>query len=433
MTAIREDRIIAGRGAPEMAFTADEMRAVVNQLLESWPRPLRRILVLPPDFTRFHSSAGELAMMFYEQLSPQSQVDVMPALGTHTPMEPEQIATMFPGIPANRFLVHNWREDIITLGEVPGAFVEQISEGKISYSIAAQINRRLVEGQYDLIVSIGQVVPHEVAGMANHNKNLLVGVGGADMVNKSHFLGAVHGMERMMGRADTPVRQVFDYAEENFLGDLPVAYLLTVKERDAQGRLQVRGLYAGQGKAPFTEAAALSQQVNLDLLDRPIKKALVWMDPSEYKSTWLGNKAIYRLRMAMEDDGDLIVLAPGIRMFGEDPDNDTLIRRYGYRGTPHTLELVERHEDLRNNLSAAAHLIHGSSEGRFRITYAAGGLTRDEVESAGFTYADPDAITRQFQPERLDCGWNTVNGEEIFYVDNPALGLWALRDHFKAI
>ncbi len=433
MTAIREDRIIAGRGAPEMAFTADEMRAVVNQLLESWPRPLRRILVLPPDFTRFHSSAGELAMMFYEQLSPQSQVDVMPALGTHTPMEPEQIATMFPGIPANRFLVHNWREDIITLGEVPGAFVEQISEGKISYSIAAQINRRLVEGQYDLIVSIGQVVPHEVAGMANHNKNLLVGVGGADMVNKSHFLGAVHGMERMMGRVNTPVRQVFDYAEEHFLGDLPVAYLLTVKERDTQGRLQVRGLYAGQGKAPFKEAATLSQQVNLDLLDRSIKKALVWLDPAEYKSTWLGNKAIYRLRMAMADDGDLIVLAPGIRMFGEDPDNDTLIRRYGYNGTPHTLELVERHEDLRNNLSAAAHLIHGSSEGRFRITYAAGGLTRDEVESAGFTYADPDAITRQFQPERLHSGWNTVNGEEIFYVDNPALGLWALRNHFNAI
>ena len=423
-------KIVCGCGSAGEAISRERVRAMLEESLAAWG-DVRRVLILPPDFTRFHSGAGEITALLYEILSAsKTDVDIMPALGTHLPMSAKEISVMFPGIPANRFLVHNWRTDTKRLGEVPSAFVHEISDGRLDYSIHVEVNRALIEGNYDLILSVGQVVPHEVAGLANHNKNICVGVGGADMLNKSHFLGAVYGMERLMGRGESPVRQVFDYAEEKFLSRLPIKYLLTVKSLDSDGELRLRGLMIGEGKAPFDTAAKLSRQVNVDLQDRPIRKALVWLDPAEFKSTWLGNKAVYRLRMAMADDGELIILAPGVRMFGEDPRIDELIRKYGYHGTPHTLGLVKAHADLRENLSVAAHLIHGSSEGRFRVTYAARGLTRDEIEGAGFAYADPEKIQDAYKVKRLRRGWNEVNGEEVFYVDNPALGLWAVREKF---
>jgi len=422
--------VIVGCGGVQTSITREEARVMLEEALAAWGDAPRKVLVLPPDATRLHSGAGELTVLLYEMIGGRCQFDIMPALGTHAPMRPNELEMMFPGIPHERFLVHNWRADTVRLGEVPAEYVEDLSEGRLSCAIDVEVNRRLAQGGYDLVLSIGQVVPHEVIGMANQNKNLLVGIGGADFVNKTHFLGAVHGMERIMGRIDTPVRRVLDYAESGFLAELPIKYILTVKGGDEAGRLHLRGLYLGEGKAPYFEAARLSQRVNLDLLAAPIKKALVNLDPREYKSTWLGNKAIYRTRMAMADAGELIVYAPGVKAFGEDAGHDELIRRHGYHGTPHTLGLVEREETLRRNLSVAAHLIHGSSEGRFKVTYAAGGLTREEVEGAGFIHATPDRIRRQYQPEKLKRGLNDVGGEEVFYIENPSLGLWALARDF---
>jgi nickel-dependent lactate racemase len=281
-------------------------------------------------------------------------------------------------------------------------------------------------------------VPHEVAGIANQNKNVFIGAGGAETINKTHFLGAVYGMERMMGRAETPVRRVLDYMTEHFTKGLPIVYVLTVRARDtsrgrdASGRLVTRGLFAGDDAACFARGAALCRRVNVDLLDEPIKKGVVFLDAAEFKSTWLGNKAIYRTRMAMADGGELIILAPGVREFGEDAEIDRLIRRYGYRGTPHTLKMVEAHNELAANLSAAAHLIHGSSEGRFTITYCAGQLTRDEIEGAGFAYAGLDEMMKRYSPHRLKDGYNALpDGEKVFFVSNPGLGLWALRSQFE--
>ena len=122
----------------------------------------------------------------------------------------------------------------------------------------------------------------------------------------------------------------------------------------------------------FERAAALSLECNFQMMDREIKKAVVFLDPHEFRSTWLGNKSVYRTRMAMADGGELVVLAPGVHEFGEDATIDTLIRRHGYCGTPKTLEAVKDDPQLAGNLSAAAHLIHGSSEGRFRIRYCPG-------------------------------------------------------------
>lgn len=390
----------------------------------------RRVLLVPPDMTRFHSRAGDMACCAWRHYGEHVKA-ILPALGTHSPMTPRQLERMYPGIPQDLFRVHNWREGLTTLGRVPAAFVREVSEGVVDYDWPAQVDHLLVDGDFDLILSLGQVVPHEVVGMANHNKNIFVGTGGPEGINKSHYLGAAYGMERIMGRADTPVRRVFDYASEHFAAHMPIVYALTVVGSDGEGGMALRGLFVGDDAECFRLAAALSLEVNFHLLEQPLNKVVVYLDPEEFKSTWLGNKSIYRTRMAIGDGGELIVLAPGVREFGEDAEIDRLIRRYGYRGTPATQEAVREHPELAANLSAAAHLIHGSSEGRFRITYCPGHLTRAAIEGVGFQYGELAAMARRYDPVRLRAGANDLpDGERIYYIPNPATGLWACRDRF---
>jgi nickel-dependent lactate racemase len=421
------------RGGLGDSICTDEKREALVQALKVIGRPLRKVLVLPPDHTRLNSDAGDLTRLLYELLSPTTEVDIMPALGTHSPMTEGQLRMMFgESIPLARFKVHDWRNGIRQVGEVPGRLIQEWSGGLVDYSVRIEVSKLLFAG-YDLILSVGQIVPHEVVGMANYTKNVVVGAGGADIINKSHFLGAAYGMERMMGRIDTPVRRLFNYGVETFLHDLPITYVLTVMEKNKAGSgMIMRGLYVGDDMETFTLGARLSQKVNLDLLDQPLKKVVVYLDPHEFKSTWLGNKAVYRTRMVMADGGELVVLAPGLKEFGEDSEIDRLIRKYGYRGTPTTLAAVKANEELRNNLSAAAHLIHGSSEGRFRITYCPGpDVSQEAIRAVGFEPGDLAAMLRRYAPEKLKDGPNRLaDGEEVFYISNPALGLWALKSQF---
>jgi len=417
------------RGSVDDKLTLADLRKGLFQALDRLG-PRREVLAIPPDFTRFHSHAGVLTRLVHDYYGPHL-ADVLPALGTHSPMTPPQIAEMFAGVPADLFRVHNWRTGITTVGEVPADFVKEVSGGAADFAWPAQLANLIWTRKHDLILSIGQVVPHEVIGMANYNKNVFVGCGGQEGINKSHFIGAAYGMERMMGRANTPVRRILNYASEHFTKHLPIVYVHTVVGRGDDGKLCVRGLSVSDDASGFEKAAALSLKVNFEMLDEPLKKVVVYLDPGEFKSTWLGNKSIYRTRMAMADGGELIVLAPGLKEFGEDPEIDRLIRKYGYRGTPATLAAVRANAELRNNLSAAAHLIHGSSESRFNITYCPGHLTQQEIESVNFRYADLKQMTQRFDPAKLKDGWNTVNGEQVFYISNPALGLWAYRGRFK--
>jgi nickel-dependent lactate racemase len=417
------------RGSPSDELTIQDLKDGLYSALEKLG-PRKKVLAIPPDITRFHSQAGRLTRMAWRYYG-KSLTDILPAIGTHAPMTKEQIKRMFGDIDPGLFRTHNWRDGLVTLGQVPAEFVRKVSEGKVDYSWPAQVGNLLVEGKFDLVLSIGQVVPHEVVGMANYNKNILVGTGGCDGINKSHFLGAAYGMERIMGRADTPVRRVLNYASDNFAGHLPIVYVLTVVSTSPQGNI-TRGLFVGDDIECFNLAAELSLEVNLQLVAEPLKKVVVYLEPDEFKSTWLGNKSIYRTRMAMADGGELIVLAPGLAKFGEDKEIDRLIRKYGYVGTETVLGLVKKEDDLKANLSAAAHLIHGSSEGRFKITYCPGKLTREQTEAVNFGYSDLSDMIKLYNPEKLTDGFNTVGGEEIYFVSNPGMGLWAHRDRFDS-
>lgn len=411
-------------------LSSEEIRQALLKSLSG--RSLKKVLILPPDFTRFHSNAGLITNLCYHALTAAgAEVDIMPALGTHVAVSLEQWQVMFGDIPYEKMLVHDWRNDVMRLGEVPAAYLEEITEGLWHEPVSVEINRRVMDEAYDLIISPGQVVPHEVIGMSNHAKNLFVGVGGSDMINKSHMVGAVYGMERMMGRDHTPVRKLFDYGMERFLSKRPILFVLTVTTAPG-GAIRTHGLFIGEGRACLTEAVKLAQKKNIDFVEHGLKKCVVYLDPSEFQSTWLGNKAVYRTRMAMADGGELIILAPGVERFGEDTLVDDLIRKYGYHGRLHTLDVFQRPEsgDLRGNMGAAAHLIHGSSDGRFTITYAVRDISQEEITSVGFIPASYDELSKKYDPSKLQYGYNTVDGEEVYYIPNPALGLWINREKF---
>ncbi len=407
----------------DRGFDRDMARAALESILGSFSGR-NRVLILPPDITRAHSGAGMITELLWEKLG-ERVTDILPALGTHVPMESAEIVRMFGKTPLTLFREHRWRTDIEELGRVPASFISSVTGGRLSFDYPVQVNRLLSSGGHDLIISVGQVVPHEVTGMANYNKNVFVGCGGSEAINKSHFIGAVHGIENILGTADNPVRAVLNKASEIAAPRLPLLYILTVVAPDSEGCLKIRGLFAGDDIECFRQAAALSRELNFTTMPHRLKKVVVWLDPEEFKSTWLGNKSIYRTRMMIADDGELVVLAPGVRTFGEDPAIDRLIRKYGYRTTPEILAFTEANDDLKENLSAAVHLIHGSPENRFRVTYAAGHLSRQEVESVGYGYGEISVLMKRYDPRSLKTGFHTnADGEEFYFISNPATGLW---------
>ena len=416
------------------ALFSEALSRALGELKQSGP-----VLILPPDITRYYSRAGFFTDLAARELGARLGA-VMPALGTHMAMTGEEKRRMFPLTPPEKFLVHNWRNDVVTLGRIEETWVEQVTEGKVRYDWPVQVNKILRDGGFSMILSIGQVVPHEVIGMANHLKNIFVGTGGKEAIDKSHFAGACYGMERMMGRADTPVRALFDEGYKRFGTMLPpILYALTVvsprsaaeAEKSGGASTALRGLFMGFGRECFEQASALAWQVNVDILEEPIQKAVVYLEPEEFRTTWLGNKAIYRTRMAMADGGELLILAPGLERFGEDLEVDALIRKFGYRPSSVILEKAAREKDLAESLSVAAHLIHGSSEGRFTVRYCPGSkLSRREVEAAGYEWGSLDEALARYDIKNLRPGWNTCGGEKIFFIPNPALGLWAERKRF---
>jgi len=438
---------LLSEGGATSDFTDEEINSLFSRVLTQACAKIGRVssvLLIPPDITRFHSRAGFLTGIAYKNLTRAGiAVKVLPALGTHMPLTNAECERMFPDVPQSMFLMHAWRYDVVELARINRKWVTKTTAGAVNYDWPVQVNKILRDGGFDLIISIGQVVPHEVVGMANHAKNLFLGTGGKEAIDKSHFAGACLGMEKIMGRTNTPIRAMLDEGLRLSDGMLPpVLYALTVisalseteiaNSGKPKGSLALRGLFCGFDRACFENAAALSRQTNIDLLDEPIHKAVAYLEPEEFRTTWLGNKAIYRTRMALADKGELLIIAPGLRRFGEDKDNDALIRKYGYRPSKVIKDKINKNTELANSLAAAAHMIHGSSEGRFTVRYCPGpGLSRQEIESVGFEWGNIDEAMARYDINKLATGWNTgADGEKFFFVPHPALGLWALRENF---
>lgn len=418
-------------GSPEHELSDQDFLNAIDSCLHQIGH-INRVLAIPPDHTRLDSQAGPITRAAHQLLG-HKLTDVMPALGTHEAMNEGELQKMFGDLDRSLIRVHRYKSDVETLGFVDSEFVEYATEGIYKKPWPAQVNRIITQGGHDLILSIGQVVPHEVIGMANYTKNIFVGTGGVAGIDDSHFLSALYGCERIMGRCDNPLRRILNRGAELFLTPYRILYVLTVVESTVDRGPVVRGLFIGDDHSVFFRAGELSAQVNCFRLDRAPKKIVVWMDPDKYKKTWVGNKAIYRTRMAIGDGGKLVVVAPGVAKFGEQPEVDQLIRKYGYRTSEEILECVTRNEDLGNNLSTASHLIHGSTENRFTVEYCPGTLTRDEIRSVGYEYGEWSQAMKEYSVADINDGWHeSREGEEFYFIRNPGLGLWMHRQHRHA-
>jgi nickel-dependent lactate racemase len=418
-------------GGPHAVLGPKDFEDALSQLFDRLGHP-KRVCAIPPDITRMDSQAGPITCVAHRLLGDRL-TDVMPALGTHEAMTDEELETMFNGLPKSLVRVHRYKTDVDTLGWVDAEYVEQATEGIYNKPWPAQVNRMISRGGHDLVLSIGQVVPHEIIGMANYTKNIFVGTGGEAGIDDSHYLSALYGCERIMGRCDNPLRRILNRGAELFLQNIPIVYVLTVVESTADAGPVVRGLFIGDDHSVFSHAGELAAQVNCFRLDTASNKIVVWMDPKKYKKTWVGNKAIYRTRMAIAENGRLVVVAPGVARFGEHDDVDRLIRKYGYRTTPEIMDAVASNEDLASHLSVAAHLVHGSTENRFRVEYCPGALGPEEIRSVGYEYGNwKDAMT-EYGVEGLADGWHTSrSGEPFYFIRNPGLGLWMHRGHRHA-
>lgn len=415
----------------DKAMQREMMERLINEAREKINPKLKKVLLLPPDITRCHSGAGDLTNMLYHILGDDCEIDVIPTLGQHVPHTPEQNKWMFGDIPEERIHKHDWRKSCVHLGEISAEFVKTATGGLADWAIPVDVNSALVDKSYDLVINIGQVVPHEVLGFANHNKNYFIGLGGKNTICASHLTAALCGIENNLGQIITPLRGCYNYAEKAFLSDVPAVYVQIVRSRDESGDLPMTGLYVGQDASTYVRAARFARRKTVFMFDKPIKKVVCFMDGNEFHSTWVANKAIYRTRKVIEDGGELIVIAPGVERFGEQEEVDRMIRKYGYKGTPHSLEAYQNDPELHDLAHAAAHLIHGSTEGRFTVTYAPGKLTQEEVNSVGFNYMDINSAMELYNPQKMQNGFNTVNGEEIYFIDSPSLGLWTSKDKFR--
>ncbi|WP_127573645.1 lactate racemase domain-containing protein [Georgenia faecalis] len=394
---------------------------------------LRRVLLLPPDLTRAHSGAGWITERLYQLLDAAgAEVHVIPTLGQHVPHTPEENRWMFGSIPQERIHAHDWKNGVTNVGTVPAEVVREATGGVVDWEIPIDLNTMLVTEPWDLVINVGHVVPHEVLGFANHNKNYFIGLGGKRLLGASHMASAVYGIENNLGNLLTPVRACFNYAEEHFLADLPDVYLQVVMDYDDSGHLAHTGVYVGDDLETYYAAARASLAQNITPFDEPVHKVVAVMQADEFRATWVANKAVYRTRMAIADGGELVVIAPGVERFGEQPEVDALIRRYGYLSQAEVIDLYRTQADMQDIPHGTAHLVHGSSEGRFTITYAPGHLSREEIESVGYGYLDIDEALARYDPAVMKDGWNTMpDGEEVYYISTPSAGLWATRDKLE--
>ena len=422
---------------PWISETADQIpRARIEQLLQSAivsakervTAAPKRVLLLPPDITRMHSGSGWVTEVLYELLQDTADVHVIPTLGQHEPHTEEQNRTMFGAIPQDRIHAHDWRDGVVHLGEIPADYVTQATAGVADWPLPIWLNRMLIEEPWDLIINIGHVVPHEVLGFANHNKNYFIGLGGKELICAAHMAAACCGIENNLGNLITPVRQCFNRAEEEYLARLPDFYIQLVLARNSAGELVHTGIHIGDDLQTYLTAARQSREQNIQVLDEPLEKVVCVMQGDEFFSTWVANKAIYRTRMAIADGGELIIIAPGLKRFGEQPEVDDLIRRFGYVGTSQVMQWYRAKQELQDLAHGTAHLIHGSSEGRFRITYAPGQIGRDDIEAVNFGYADLDETLARYPIEQFTEGFNNVRGESLYFIPTPSAGLWATRE-----
>ena len=353
---------------------------IVEQTLEV-VQPGERVLAIIPDKTR-DDNTHLLFPIATECLTKRgfATFDALVAQGTHPPMSASQ---KFSKIGADGFsgqlFDHRWDQpdELITIGELSAGTVRELTNGLIDTAVPVSINKLLAPGIYDTVIVFGATVPHEVAGFAGGAKYLFPGVAGPELTHMTHWLGALAGIENIIGQVDTPTRRLIEAATD--LIQARIISLNTVVTRTSDDELVTYALFGGDIREAFRRAAEVSRQVHIRYTGRKYKKVIALLDP-HYDELWVGGKASYKLGAIIEEGGELIIYAPHLTRLSE--THGALIEKYGYAPLESVRDMLGVSEELRENLCIAAHLAHVAYAGRldeqgkvvprYRITMATG-------------------------------------------------------------
>jgi len=370
----------SGAGSAAADFSPRELRAILEQSMMSIA-PGARVLAIIPDKTRDDNT--DLLFPFAAEILAArkiAQLDALVAQGTHAPMTVDEKrskigGTSVPGL--GDIYDHQWNvpEELVTLGQLSGDRVRDLTGGLLTDAVSINLNRRLGPGVYDTIVIFSSTVPHEVAGFAGGAKYLFPGVAGPDLTHATHWLGALASIENVIGRIETPTRHMIEAA-----ADFVAAQIVTLNSvitREEDNRLRTHALFTGDYREAFRRAAEVSRQVHIKYTGRKYRRVVALLD-EHYDELWVGGKASYKLGGIIEEGGELIIYAPHLRSISE--THGRLIEKYGYAPLDRVREMVALSAELQNNLAVAAHLAHVSYAGqrdemgrvipRYRITMA---------------------------------------------------------------
>jgi nickel-dependent lactate racemase len=392
--------VLAAR-PPVRVLGADEMRQIVQEALAG-VRPGTRVLAVIPDKTR-DDNTDLLFPMISQTLAARgaAQLDALVAQGTHPPMtaveKRAKIGAGLADLPLfGEVFDHHWDDPthLTTLGSLSGDEVSELTGGLMRREVPIQLNVRLAPGVYDLVLVIGAVVPHEVAGFAGGAKYFFPGVAGPALTHFTHWLGALASIERVIGRVETPTRHVIEAAADRVT--TPVIALTSVSTRTPEG-LRTHALFTGTLRDTVRRAAAVSAQVHVRYTGRRYRRVIALLD-EHYDEMWVAGKASYKLGAIIEHGGELVIYAPHLK--GISTTHGRLIEKYGYAPLEQVREMVDGSDELSANLCVAAHLAHvsygsrladGKIAPRYRITLASA-IPEDVCDRVKLGYAPLDSI-----------------------------------------
>jgi len=412
-----------GAGYADRYLTSDELRAIVRDGLETIAPDGKRILFIIPDGTRTMPMPQMLAL-FREHLAGRAKaMDFLVALGTHQPMDDAALSAHL-GVPvregragASRVFNHAWQEPatFATIGTIPAHEIAELSGGRLAQDVPVALNRLIFD--YDHLVICGPVFPHEVVGFSGGNKYFFPGIAGADVINFTHWLGALITNYEVIGSGYTPVRAVIDRAAS--MVTVPTSCFALVVT--AQG---TAGLWFGDARDAWEKASALSSQRHIVWLERPMRQVLSVM-PSMYADIWTAGKGMYKIEPAVADGGEVVIYAPHIREVSV--THGGVIEEVGYHTRDYFTAQPERF--ARYPGGVLAHSTHvkglgtydkatGIEKPRVTVTLATG-ISEERCRRINLGYRDPATIDV--------ASWQGREAEGILVVPRAGEMLYRLR------
>ena len=413
---------IFGKGSAHSSLDNTELRKIVENAIDDI-QSNARVLAIIPDASRDDNT--HILFPFADEFLRSkgfAKFDALVAQGTHPPISDNQKLEKIglQNFTGNIFN-HEWNnpENLTRIGGFSSEEVSEMTTGAFARAVDLAVNKLILD--YDLILVFGATVPHEVAGFSGGAKYFFPGISGADLTNATHWIGALAGIENIIGQIETPTRFLIEKAADFIQAE--IINFTSVVSRNNQNLLQTHALFAGDFREIFRKSAAISRQIHIKFVDKKFKKVLAILD-EHYTELWTGGKASYKLGGIIEDGGELVIYAPHLTRISE--THGAFIEKYGYAPIEKIKELAANSEELQKNLCVAAHLAHVSYCGncdnlkmpKYKITLATQ-IPEEICRKVNLQFADY---------KKLDLA-DFTGDPDILIVENAGRDLYLLKEN----